>query len=248
MKIDWRTIALSSIIGAVLALAEIAEFGWAGMLAPDRAVTEKTVHDYLIAHPEILVDMTNRLQSQQEDMTRMARQKAVDKLGLKTFFDPKVAFVTGPANAKTTLVEFFDYNCPYCRASIPAVKKFYEQNKNVRFAFIEFPIKGQESIIAARAAMAARKQADKYVAFHFALMEEKGFVDEATVLAVAKKTGLDIVKLQADMKDPAIDASIEAAHKLAEAANIDGTPAFIVNGKIREGALDDNLLAQMAKG
>jgi protein-disulfide isomerase len=248
MKIDWRTIALSSIIGAVLALAVIAEFGWAGMLAPDRAATEKTVHDYLIDHPEILVDMTNRLQSQQEDLTRMTRRKAVDKLGLKTFFDPKVAFVTGPANAKTTLVEFFDYNCPYCRASIPAVKKFYEKNKNVRFAFIEFPIKGQESIVAAHAAMAARKQADKYVAFHFALMEEKGFVDEATVLAVAKKTGLDIAKLQADMKDPAIDASIEAAHKLAEAANIDGTPAFIVNGKIREGALDDKLLAQMAKG
>lgn len=249
MKFDWRTVALSSLCGAVLSLAVIYEFGWAGLLQPDPAATEKTVHDYLLTHPEILVDMENNLQEKQAEDEERARQKAVDKLGLKPFFDPKFAFLTGPANAKTTMVELFDYNCPYCRASIPAVKKFYEKNKDsVRFSFIEFPIKGPQSIVAARAAMAARKQPDKYVAFHFALMEQSDLVNEALMLDVARKSGLDVAKLQADMKDPAIDTAIAAAHSLAEAADIDGTPAFIINGRIREGAVNDKLIAQMVKG
>lgn len=71
---------------------------------------------------------------------RFYREAAVAKVGIKAFFDPKIAFVTGPENAKTTLAEFFDYNCPYCRASVPALKKFYEAHKkDTRFAFIEFP-------------------------------------------------------------------------------------------------------------
>lgn len=248
MKPEWRLIVAGSIGGAVLALIVIFEFGAAGLLPANRTATEQTVHDYLIAHPDILVDMTNRLQAREQLAAETSRQKAVNKLGTKAYFDPKVAFVTGPANAKNTIVEFFDYNCPFCRASIPAVKKYYDKHKNdTRFAFIEFPIKGTESTAAAHAAIAARKQPDKYVAFHFALMEETGLVDTAAVLAAAKKTGLDVPKLTADMKDPAIDAQITAAHKLADATNIDGTPAFIVNGKIREGALDDKLLARMLK-
>jgi protein-disulfide isomerase len=248
MRRDWRIIAASSIAGALLALLVIFEFGAEGLLPLDKAATEKTVHDYLVAHPGILVDMTNNLQAEQEKKTEDDRQKAADKLGSKAFFDPKLAFITGPANAKTTVVEFFDYNCPFCRASVPALQKFYDKHKNdTRFAFIEFPIKGQESVAAAHAAIAARKQPGKYVAFHFALMNEKGYVDETTVFDVAKKTGLDIAKLTADMKDPSIDSEIDAAHKLADAAKIDGTPAFIINGKMREGALDDKLLAQMVK-
>jgi protein-disulfide isomerase len=248
MRRQWRIIAASSLCGALLALAAIYQFGSAGLLPLNRAATEKTVHDYLVSHPDILVDMTNNLQAEQEQKAEQARQAAADKLGAKAFFDPKIAFVTGPANAKTTVVEFFDYNCPFCRASVPALKKFYDKHKNdTRFAFIEFPIKGADSVEAAHAAIAARKQPGKYVAFHFALMSEKDYVDEQTVLDVAKKTGLDIAKLTADMKDPAIESQIEAVHKLADAAKIDGTPAFIINGKMREGAIDEKELDKMVK-
>jgi protein-disulfide isomerase len=246
---NWRIIAASSIGGAVLALIVIFEFGSAGLVPLNKAATERTVHDYLVAHPEILIDMTAKLQANQEQQTRKERQAATDKLGQKAFFDPKVAFITGPANAKTTVVEFFDYNCPFCRASVPALKKFYEKHRHdTRFAFIEFPIKGQDSVDVAHAAIAARKQPDKYIAFHFALMSEDGHVDAHSVLDAAKKAGLDIARLRADMKDPKIDSEIAAANKLAEAAKIDGTPAFIINGKMREGAIDAKLLAQMAKG
>jgi len=248
MKRDWRIIAASSLAGALLALAVIFEFGWAGLLPLNKQATEQTIHDYLVSHPDILVDMTNNLQAEQEAKTEKERQAATDKLGVKAFFDPRLAFITGPANAKSTVVEFFDYNCPYCRASVPALKKFYEKHKNdTRFAFIEFPIKGADSVAAAHAAIAARKQPGKYVAFHFALMSEKDYVDEKAVMDVAKKSGLDIAKLESDMKDPAIDSEIDAVHKLADAAKIDGTPAFVINGKMREGALDEKLLEKMAK-
>ena len=177
-----------------------------------------------------------------------ARQAAVRKLGLKPFFNPRLAFVTGPESARTTFVEFFDYNCPYCRASLPAVKKFIAAHKNdARFAFIEFPIKGPQSTIASRAALAARNQPDKYLAFHFLLMGEKDLVTEDVVYADAQKAGLDVNRLRADMQDHSVDAALAGAHSLAAAANVDGTPAFIINGKVREGALDDVALRQMMK-
>jgi protein-disulfide isomerase len=127
------------------------------------------------------------------------------------------------------------------------MKKFFVSHRDARFAFIEFPIKGPRSTVAARAAMAARKQPDRYVAFHFALMSQDGPVDESTVYAVARENGIDVNKLKNDMKSPAIDTSLAAARTLANAANIDGTPAFIVNGRIREGGITDDIFARMTK-
>ena len=230
--------------GAALAFALAIGAGILG-IPPFAAANDRLVHDYLVSHPALLVEMTNKLEAQQDAEQDDARQSAVNRLGLKAFFDPRFAFVTGPVNAKTTIVEFFDYNCPYCRASVPAMKKFYETRKDVRFSFVEFPIKGPSSTVAARAAMAARKQPDKYVAFHFALMSESGVADENAVFEAAQKVGLDLAKLKTDMASPDIDRALAAAHALAEAAKIDGTPAFVIDGKIREGAVDDKLLAQM---
>src|ERR1700730_13092629 len=187
--------AIGGVAGALVAL--VIAFGSAALgLQPFAAANANAVHAYLISHPEVLAEMSDRLQAKQDNDEEASRQAAVNKLGLKAFFDPKVAFVTGPANAKTTVVEFFDYNCPYCRASVPAMKKFLVSHKDARFAFIEFPIKGPRSMVAARAAMAARKQPDKYVAFHFALMSQDGPVDEDIVYAVARQNGLDVNKLK----------------------------------------------------
>ncbi len=235
---------LGALGGAALAVAVVFAAAAFGYLPQN----ESAVRGYLVAHPEILAVMMEKLQAQQDDSDDAARQAAVDRLGLKAFFDPNVAYVTGPEKAKITFVEFFDYNCPYCRASLPAVKKFYQQHKNeARFAFIEFPIKGPDSTFAARAAIAARRQPDKYIDFFFALMDEQEMATEPLVLGVAKKVGLDIPRLEADMKDPSVDRAIDASHNLAMRAKIDGTPAFIINGKMREGAIDDDILNQLTK-
>ena len=246
MKENWTIAAIGGAAGACVTLVfafAATNLGW----PPFMAANANAVHTYLVSHPEVLVEMSNRLQTQQDAQEDSSRQTAVNRIGLKAFFDPKVAFVTGPANAKTTVVEFFDYNCPYCRASVPALKKFFVAHKDARFAFIEFPIKGPGSMVAARAAMAARNQPDKYVAFHFALMGQDGPVDEKAVYDVARANGLNIDRLKSDMQSPAIDRALAGAKTLANAANIDGTPAFIVNGRIREGAMTDDTLKAMTK-
>jgi protein-disulfide isomerase len=243
MTDHWKSAAWGGLGGAAIAIVVL--FGAIRLGAIPGS--DVAMHDYLMAHPAILVDMQNKLQLEQDQATANAEQAAVNKLGMKAFFDPRVAFVTGPANAKTSVVEFFDYNCPYCRESVPALKTFYETHKNARFAFIEFPIKGNNSTLAARAAMAARRQPDKYLAFHFMLMNEANIIDQNLLFADAQKAGLDVAKLQADMNDPKIDMALTEAHALADAAAVQGTPVFIVNGKIREGAIDSALLNKLAK-
>ena len=246
MADNFKVAALGALGGAAISLAVVFGVALSGHFP---ASDDRRMHDYLLAHPEVLNDMSEKLQVQEEDQGDRTRQAAIDKAGLKAFFDPKVAFVTGPQSAKTTFVEFFDYNCPYCRASVPAVQKFYNAHRNdVRFAFIEFPIKGAQSNFAARAAMAARKQPDKYLPFHFALMTEDGPVDANLVLADAKKVGLDVGKLESDMQTSEVGTAIAASLDLAHRVHVDGTPEFIVNGKSREGAVDDDSLKEMTKG
>lgn len=244
MITSFRGAAFAGMIGGA-ALSVVVLFA-AARLGVFPSASDARIRDYLLAHPQVLVEASDKLQAQQEESGDQARQAAVRKLGLKPFFNPRLAFVIGPASARTTFVEFFDYNCPYCRASLPAVKKFIAAHKkDARFAFIEFPIKGPQSTIASRAALAARKQPDKYLAFHFLLMDEKEMVTEDVVYADAQKAGLDVNKLRADMQDRSIDTALTAAHSLAAAANVDGTPAFIINGNVREGALDDVILRKL---
>jgi protein-disulfide isomerase len=248
MSENWKLATLGGLGGAALAVVIVLAMAATGSLPYSRSASDARIREYLMRHPDILVDMSNKMQADQAAQEDAARQIAVDKIGLKAFFDPKLAFVTGPANAKNTLVEFFDYNCPYCRASLPAVKKFYDKHKNdTRFAFIEFPIKGPNSVVAAHAAIAARKQPDKYLKFYFALMDEDELATPDLIFSVARKAGLDVDKLKKDMTDKSIDASLKAAHDLAIAAKIDGTPAFIINGRMREGALNDTILSEMIR-
>jgi protein-disulfide isomerase len=149
-------------------------------------------------------------------------------------------------------VEFYDYDCPYCRASLPALGRYYEAHKNdTRFSYIEFPLPslhGPGATLAAQASLAARQQPDIFVAFYFTLMAESGELDVQTILADAAKAGLDVDKLKADMQDTQIDKVIAASPKLADKVSIDGTPTFIFNGKMHPGAVDDATLDALMKG
>jgi protein-disulfide isomerase len=238
--------ALSALVGACAALVPLLAASVFGLL-PQR-LDGKQVHDYLLDHPEVLVEMEVKLQAKDAEDTAREQRAAMRAIDNKAFFDARIAFVTGPVNAKTSLVEFFDYNCPYCRASLPAVKKFFDAHKrDTRFSFIEFPIKGPDSIVAARASLAARRQPDKFLAFHFALMGEAELVTQDEVFADAAKVGLDVAKLKADMQNPDIDKAIDIARKLALKAKIDGTPAFVINGHLRSGAVGDDDLKDLVK-
>ena len=246
MNERWITAAIGGLGGAALALAIVFGASMAGLLP---GAGDARIKSYLMAHPDLVVTMMNKVQAQQVDSEQHERQAAVDKVGTARFFDTSVAYVTGPASAKNTFVEFFDYNCIHCRNTFPVVQKFYEAHKNdTRFAFIDYPIFGQESMNAARAAVAARRQGNLYIALHFALM---GTADAAvtvdTIEADAKKSGIDVAKLSADVLDPNIDKTLAAAHKLAGDALITGTPAFIINGKVHEGEISDAEIKKLLK-
>src|SRR5215469_16703369 len=126
MTSSWKLAALSALSGAAIAVAIIYGAALVGAFPQNDAHT----HAYLMAHPEIFADMGAKFQADQDEAVDRARQQAIDKLGSKTFFDPKLAYVTGPAGAHTTLVEFFDYNCEHCRNSVRAVHRFYNAHKS----------------------------------------------------------------------------------------------------------------------
>jgi len=233
--------------GALLAVAVIVSMANNGLLP----INDRQMQLYLMQHPELAPAMMGRAQQQEEHRQQAAQIAAMKKIGNDALFDPKLAFVTGPANAKTTLVEFYDYDCPYCRASLPAVKKYYEAHKNdTRFSFIEFPIAelhGPSALLAAKASLAARHQPAHYMEFHFALLGQEGAVTEDIIYAEAAKAGMDVSRLKADMADPGIEKALTASIALAHKLGIDGTPTFILNGKMRPGAVDDDSLASEMK-
>jgi protein-disulfide isomerase len=214
-------------------------------------INDRQMQTYLMQHPELVPAMMARAQALDDQKQAQAQAEAMRKVGQAAFFDPAVAFVTGPADAKTSLVEFYDYDCPYCRASLPAVKKFYDAHKNdTRFSFIEFPIAdlhGPSALLAARASLAARRQPAHYMDFHFTLLGEEGQVSQDMIFADAAKAGIDVAKLKADMSDPTIEKTLTSSIALAHKVGVDGTPTFVLNGKFHPGALDDDTLASEMK-
>jgi len=213
---------------------------------PNKAQIEQVVHDYLVSHPEILVEVSQKLDTQQAAAEDKARSDALFNVGSKALLDPKVAYVTGPADAKVTVAEFFDYRCPHCKASMAAMRHLIDGNSKVRVAFIERPILTADSVVAAQAAVAARRQGDKYVPFHFALMATTGELPKERILEIAKSVGLDTAKLEKDMADPAVLDSVKASNELANKLHFNGTPTFVINDKIIVGELTDQQLQQLA--
>jgi protein-disulfide isomerase len=245
MNEKTNTAAAGGIAGAVAALIAVWVGGALGLVP---LATDARLHAYLMAHPGLVYEMAAKDQADEAAKAEANRQKAVDKLGVKAFFDPAVAFVTGPQNAKHTFVEFFDYNCIHCRNAFPAVKAFYEKHKNdTRFAFVEMPINGPASENAARVAIAARSQGDKYLALHFALMGEKEAIDNQLLYNDAAKTGLNMTKLIEDVAKPPVDKALAGAHKLAGDAGVSGTPTFIVNGRVYDGEVSEKEFERMIK-
>jgi len=219
-----------------------------GTAPANRAQIEQVVHDYLLGHPEIMVELSNKLDLQQAAAVDKARKDALFALGTNALTDPNVAYVAGPKDAKVTVAEFFDYRCPHCKASMTAMHHLLEQNANVRVAFIERPILTPDSLWAAQAAVAARRQGDKYVPFHFALMATTGELPKDRILDIAKSVGLDTAQLEKDMADPAVLDSIKASNALADKLHFDGTPTFVINDRIVVGELTDEQLQKLAAG
>ena len=192
---------------------------------------KKLALDAILENPEIIMQAVAILQ--QREKARAASGANTVRLQLES--DPNAPNLGNP-EGDVTVVEFFDYNCPYCRSAGETMQALLAADANVRVIYREWPILGDDSVIAARAALAAREQG-KYEAFHWALMNGEGRVTEAVIFKVARDLGMDIAQLEADMVSPAVQAHIALSNALAQQLGFTGTPAFIVGDKTAPGML-----------
>ena len=192
------------------------------MSGADRARIERVVREYVLAHPEILPEAMDRLQQRETAKAVTASRGTIE--------EPYESAWIGNPDADVTLVEFYDYNCGYCRAALPTIEKLVAQDRNLRVVFRELPVLAPSSRIAARAALAAAKQG-KFKAFHDALYAA-GPVSDATIRTAAQATGVDLSAVPSDA-----DEAIANNLRIAERLGINGTPSWVVGDQVLTGAL-----------
>jgi len=239
-----RTLFISTVASAALLMSSCAQAKQTTELS--KSEIEQIVKDYLIANPEVIVEAMEALQQKEQlaevEKTRNAIKSAKDAL----INDPRDVSI-GPKDAKVTIVEFFDYNCGYCKRATPWVEDILEKHKgDVRIIFKELPIlesRTKTSRPAAKAALAAARQG-KYSAMHFALMKEKRLTADS-IRNVAERVGLNMKKFDADMADPSIETHIDDTLNLAtRLPALTGTPFFVINEDYVSGA-DTRRLEQL---
>jgi protein-disulfide isomerase len=202
----------------------------------ERSAVEQVVRDYLLAHPEVIMEALTVLQTRQEQSERQRQAEQLSSLDEEIFRSPGSP-VMGNPEGNVTLVEFFDYQCGYCKSMLEPLNALRERDPDLRMVMKELPILSPASTTAAKAALAAELQG-KYTEFHLAMMGYRGRLDDDVVFATAEQVGLDVERLKADMESEAVAAEIAANMRLAQQLGIRGTPAFIVGDDIVPGAVD----------
>ena len=210
-----------------------------------RAHLNKMIEQYIFDHPEVILQSIQSMQARQKAEEEAQTAAALKERKQELEADPDDPIMGNPTGT-ITVVEFFDYRCGYCKRVFPTVMKVLNDNPSVRFVIKEFPILGPESVTASRASLAVwRTQKAKYGAFHAAVINLRGGITEAKILSVATQLGIDAKKLKKDMADPEIDRILEKNYQLAQALNINGTPAFVIGGKLIPGAIDAATMNRM---
>ncbi len=215
-----------------------------GNFAPEQIEgIEQIVRDYLLAHPEVLIQSLNDYQNRQKVAEKQRQQEAVIASRAALTQDPD-APVMGNPEGDVAIVEFFDYKCPYCKRVAGVLRDVVAADGNIRLIMKEFPILGPQSIKASRAALAAHRQG-KYEAFHWALMTKPGDMSDPHIRRIARGVGIDIERMMADMETPEIQAMIKRNNDLAQALQITGTPAFVIGDTLVPGAIDRKAIERL---
>ncbi|MDP2732399.1 MAG: DsbA family protein [Hoeflea sp.] len=205
------------------------------------------IREYLLANPEIIEEMSQALEIKKEAESRVMAQAAISS-NKDAIFNAPEDIVLGNPDGDVTVVEFYDYNCGFCKRAMTDMISLLEKDPNVRFVLKEFPILGPDSLAAHRVAMSFRKLApEQYREFHVKLLGGDVRATEAHAIEVATSFGVDAAALKAGMDDPAIDQSIRQTYELANALGISGTPSFVIGDEAVFGAVgEETLLAKIA--
>jgi protein-disulfide isomerase len=207
--------------------------------APQKGEIERIIKEYLISHPEVLQEAIAELEKKQA-ADEAAKHETAVKDNAEAIFNSPRQVVSGNPNGDVTFVEFFDYNCGYCKRAMSDMFDLMKNDSKLKVVLKEFPVLGPGSVEAAKVAVAVRMQdkgGKKYMEFHQKLLGGRGQADKARALAVAKEVGLDMARLEKDMQSDEVKDSINESMKLAETLGLNGTPSYVIGKEIVVGAV-----------
>ena len=245
MLLRFRPIAAVLIAGALALPSAIA--GAQSITPAQRGEIETIIKEYLLSHPELLQDVMAELEKRQTAAEAEKHRNAVKEHAATIFDSPRQVTVGNP-QGDVAVVEFFDYNCGYCKRAMTDMMELIKNDPKLKFVLKEFPVLGEGSVQAAQVAAAVRMQdktgGKKYLEFHQKLLSSRGQVDKARALAVAKEVGFDVARIEKDMAGDEVRAQIEESMKLAEALGLNGTPSYVVGNDVVVGAVGLNTLKE----
>ncbi len=234
------TAAIRVVLAAVLMLSAGILSGHAQSITDtQRTEIEKIVREYLISHPEVLQEAISALEKKQAAEEAEKHEAAVKDNAQEIFNSPRQVTVGNP-QGDVTFVEFFDYNCGYCKRAMSDMFDLLKNDPKLKVVLKEFPVLGPGSVEAARVAVAVRMQdktGKKYLDFHQKLLGGRGQADKARALAAAKEAGFDMAKLEKDMASDEVKQSLEESLKLAEKLGLNGTPSYVIGQNVVVGAV-----------
>jgi protein-disulfide isomerase len=230
-----RSVAALLVLALALPAAALAQ----SFSADQRRDIERIIKEYLLSNPELLQDVMNELEKRQATVEAEKHRASVKEHSAALFSSPRQVTLGNP-QGDVTVVEFFDYNCSYCKRAMVDMLDLLKGDERLKFVLKEFPVLGEGSIQAAQVAAAVRmqdKSGKKYLEFHQKLLSGRGQADKARALAAAKDVGLDIARIEKDMSGDEVKATLEESFKLAEALGLNGTPSYVVGGDVVVGAV-----------
>ena len=217
--------------------------------ADQQQAIEGIVKNYLLQHPEVLQEAMDVLDKRQKQADA-DKARATIRDNNATIFNSAHQVVLGNPQGKVTMVEFFDYNCGFCKHALPDMLDLLKTDADLKFVLKEFPVLGEGSVEAAHVAVAARMQdstGKKYLEFHQKLLGSRGTADKARALAAAKDAGFDMARIEKDMTSDEVKKTIEEDMKLADALGVSGTPSYVVGDEVVVGAVGIDELRQKIK-
>lgn len=236
-----RFFPISLLAGSfALLLASVLPTNTVQAQAADRSVEdiEQIVREYLLSNPEVILQALRELERREQAAADTARSQSLGALAPTLTASPLTP-VFDHEESDVTLVEFFDYQCGFCKRIFPAVQNVMAEDKKLRVIFVEYPILGPASVTAARAALASKVQG-KYLDFHTALMTHQGRLTDAVVFQKAVEVGLDVETLRSDMEAPEIAEYLDMTRSISEALQIRGTPAMVIGDEFVGGFIPED--------
>ena len=204
-----------------------------------RGELEKIIKNYLVANPEVLEEMSAEL-SRRQAVAEAEKHRAAVKKNAEVIFNSPRGVIVGNRDGDVNFVEFFDYNCGYCKKAMTDMMQIMKADPKLRIVLKEFPVLGPSSVEAAQVAIAVRMQdptGKKYLDFHQKLLNGRGQADKARAMAAAKEAGADMAKLEKDMVSPEVSATLNENMRLAEEMGLNGTPSYVIGKDVVIGAL-----------